>query len=148
MVGVTADESDDSIAALNQVLSEVIDVVQDVKQAHQKVPDTHALRGALDDLLADLRGWAGLLVDQDEVLGVSPLSRMPSVAGRTPATLWPGPATDQEVRDIVGQHLDRLEQHVASALAEQDDERSRAVLSAIQRGLLDQQSSLRDIIGG
>jgi len=138
----------DPTAALNEVLSEVIDVVQDVKQAHQKVPDTHALRARLDELLADLRSWAGLLADQDEVLGVSPLSRMPSVAGRTPATLWPGPATDQEVRDIVGQHLDRLADHVASALAEQDDDRSRAVLAAVQRGLLEQQRALRDLTGG
>jgi hypothetical protein len=147
MVGVTTGEPDDPIGSLNQVLSEVIDLVQDVKQAHQKVPRAHALRAALDDLFADLQRWARLLADQDEVLGVSPLSRMPSVAGRTPATLWPGPATDQEVRDIIGQHLDRLEHHVASALAVQDDDRSRAVLAAVQRELLDRRRSLGDITG-
>ena len=147
MVSVTTRESHDPIASLNQVLSEVIDVVQDVKQAHQKVPPNHALRAVLDELFADLQNWARLLVHQDEALGVSPLSSMPSVAGRTPATLWPGPATDQQVRDIVGQHLERLEHHVASALAEQDDDRSRAVLAAVQRGLLDHQRSLRDNSG-
>jgi DNA-binding ferritin-like protein len=144
---VTTSEPHDPTAALNQVLSEVIDVVQDVKQAHQKVASAHALHAVLDELFADLQNWARLLIEQDEVLGVSPLSSMPSVAGRTPLTLWPGPATDENVRDLVGEHLDRLEHHVASALAEQDDDGSRAVLAAVQRGLLDHQRSLRDITG-
>jgi len=142
---VTTASSQDPIGALNQVLSEVIDVVQDVKQAHQKVPYTHALRAVLDELLADLQSWARLLVGQDEVLGVSPLSSMPSVAGRTFVTLWPGPATDEEVRDLVGQHLDELEHHVALALAEQDDDGSRAALAAVQRGVVDHQKSLREL---
>jgi Ohr subfamily peroxiredoxin len=142
---VTTEASQDPIAALNQVLSEVIDVVQDVKQAHQKVSYTHALRAVLDELFADLQSWVRLLVDQDEVLGVSPLSSMPSVAGRTLVTLWPGPATDEEVRDLVGQHLDELEHHVALALAEQDHDESRAVLAAVQRGIVDHQKSLREI---
>jgi hypothetical protein len=142
---VTTAASQDPIGALNQVLSEVIDVVQDVKQAHQKVSYTHALRAVLDELFADLQSWARLLADQDERLGVSPLSSMPSVAGRTPVTLWPGPATDQEVRDVIGQHLDELEHHVALALAAQADGPSRAVLAAVQRGLVDRQKSLREI---
>jgi hypothetical protein len=144
---VTTPKPHDPTASLNQVLSEVIDVVQDVKQAHQKVSQTHALHAVLDGLFGDLQNWALLLVNQDEVLGVSPLSRMPSVAGRTPPTLWPGPATDENVRDIIGEHLDRLEHHVASALAEQDDDGSRAVLAAVQRGLVDHQRSLREITG-
>jgi DNA-binding ferritin-like protein len=143
MVSVTTPAPHDPIASLNQVLSEVIDVVQDVKQAHQKVSQTHALHAQLDDLFRDLQNWARLLVEQDEVLGVSPLSSMPSVAGRTPPTLWRGPATDEDVRNVVGEHLDRLGHHVASALAEQDDDGSRTALSAVQRGLLDHQRSLR-----
>jgi hypothetical protein len=137
----------DPIAALNQVLSEVIDVVQDVKQAQPKVASGHALHAELDELFADLRNWARLLVEQDEVLGVSPLSSMPSVAGRAPPTLWPGPATDDNVRDIIGEHLDQLEHHVTAAVADQDDDGSRGVLAAMQRGLRDHQTSLREVTG-
>jgi hypothetical protein len=135
----------DPTAALNQVLSEVIDVVQDVKQAHRKVPETHALHALLDQLFADLGTWAQLLVKQDEALGVSPLASMPSVAGRVPANLWPGPASDEEVRRILGEHLDRLGQHVAAALAEQTDDGSRAALADVERGLLGHRRALSEL---
>ena len=128
-------EPHDPNAALNQVLSEVIDVVQDVKQAYRKVPATHALHQVLDRLFDDVRTWIRLLMEQDLALGVSPLAMMPSVAGRTPLNLWPGAADDVQVRRIVGEHLDRLGQHLASALVEQDDEKSRSILEAIQREL-------------
>jgi DNA-binding ferritin-like protein len=100
---------DDPIAAFNQVLSEVIDTVLDVKQAHRRVPETHALHAVLDQLFADLRIWAWLLADQEQALGVSPLASMPSAADRTPPTPWHGAASDEEVRRIVGEHLDRLD---------------------------------------
>ena len=135
----------DPTAALNQVLSEVIDVVQDVKQAHRKVPETHALHAVIDRLFADLGTWARLLIERDETLGVSPLASMPSVAGRKPANLWPGAASDEEVRRIVDEHLDRLAQHVAAALAEQDDDGSRAALADVQRGLLAHRQALSQV---
>lgn len=133
---VSPSRRDDQIAALNQVLSEVIDTILDVGQAHRRVPQTHALNAVLDQLFADLRTWAGLLADQDQALGVSPLAYMPSAAGRTPPTRWHGAASDEEVRRIVGEHLDRLEEHVAAALAQQEDDGSRAALADVERGLL------------
>lgn len=145
VAGVSPPPPLDPTGALNQVLSEVIDVVQDVKQAHRKVPETHALHAVLDHLFDDLRAWAQLLIEQDEALGVSPLATIPSVAGRTPPNLWPRAATDEEVRQVVSDHLDRLGQHVAAALAEQEEEPSRAALAAVERGALAYRQTLSEL---
>jgi DNA-binding ferritin-like protein len=142
---VSPPRPDDPNAALNQVLSEVIDVVQDVKQAHRKVPETHALHAVLDGIFDDLRTWALLLSNQDEALGVSAMANMPTVAGRTPANLWPGAATDDDVRSIVAEHLDRLRQHVVAALTVQADDGSRAALAEVERGLLADQRKLAEL---
>ena len=136
---------DDPAAALNQALSEVIDAVLDVNQAHRRVPETHALHAVLDQLLDDLRTWARLLADQDQALGVSPLANMPTGAGRTPPHSWHGAASDEEVRGIVGEHLDRLEQHLADALAEQHDDQVRAALTEVERGLLVHRRALSEL---
>ncbi|MDQ6617474.1 MAG: hypothetical protein M3083_22690 [Actinomycetota bacterium] len=123
------------VAAFNQVLSEVIDLVQDVKQAHRKVPETHALHTELDQLFADLGSWARLLMDRDEALGISALAFMPSVAGRKPPNLWPGAISDGDARDLVADHLGRLEDHLSAALAEQDEPGLRTALSEVEQGL-------------
>ncbi|HEY4854085.1 MAG TPA: hypothetical protein VII22_25135 [Streptosporangiaceae bacterium] len=136
---------DDPAAALNRVLSEVIDAVLDVRQAHRRVPETHALHAVLDQLFDDLRTWARLLADQEQALGVSPLASMPSAAGRKPPHPWHGAASDEEVRRIVGQHLDRLGQHLAAALAGQQDDRVRAALGEVERGLLVHRRALSEL---
>jgi DNA-binding ferritin-like protein len=143
--GVSPPRRDDPTAALNQVLSEVIDAVLDVKQAHRRVPETHALHAVLDQLFGDLRTWARLLADQEQALGVSPLATMPSPAGRTPPHPWHGAASDEDVRRIVGEHLDRLGQHLAAALAEQQDDKVRAALAQVERGLLVHRRALSEL---
>ena len=123
---------------------EVIDLVQDVKQAHRKVAESHALHAELDQLFIDLRDWAQLLYEQDEALGVSPLASMPSVAGRTPPNLWPGEASDEEVRQLIDQHLGRLEEHVVATMAAVDDGPVRAALAGVEEGV----SAHRATLGG
>jgi DNA-binding ferritin-like protein len=126
---------DDPVAALNQVLNEVIDAVLDVRQAHRRVPETNALHALLDQLFADLRTWARLLADLDQALGASPLASMQSASGRTPPNPWHGAASNEEVRRIVGEHLDRLGHHLSAALAEQQDDKVRAALTDVERGI-------------
>jgi len=136
--------NDDATAALNQVLSEVIDLVQDVKQAHRKVPETHALHAVLDQLFVDLRTWAGMIMDEDELLGTSPLGSMPSVAGRVVPNLWPRAASDEDVHRVVGADLDRLAQHLAAARGAQSNEGAQTLLVQIEAGLAADRQLFRD----
>ena len=136
---------DDPAAVINQVLSEVIDAILDVRQAHRRVPETQALHAVLDQLFDDLRTWARLLADQDEALGVSPLASMPSGASRTPLNPWHGAASNEEVRRIVGEHLDRLAHYLSAALADQQDDNIRAALTEVERGVLADARALSDL---
>jgi DNA-binding ferritin-like protein len=142
---VSTPRHDDPAAAINQVLSEVIDAILDVKQAHRRVPETQALHAELDQLFDDLRTWARLLAEQDEALGVSPLASMPSGASRTPLNPWHGAASNAEVRRIVGEHLDRLAHNLSAALAEQQDDQVRAALTEVERGVLAHTRALSDL---
>lgn len=138
-----APPSDNPATALNEVLSEVIDLVQDVKQAQRKVPGSHALHAELDQLFVDLGAWARLLFEQDEALGISPLATMPSVAGRNPPNLWPGEATDEQVRALVDEHLGRLAEHVTAAMAAQPDGPARVALAEVEQGVSAHRTTLR-----
>jgi DNA-binding ferritin-like protein len=142
--GVSPPPRDDPAAALNQVLSEVIDAILDVRQAYRRVPETQPLHAELDQLFTDLRTWARLLADQDQALGVSPLASISTAAGRTPPTPWHGAATSEEIRRIVGEHLDRLGLHLTAALAEQQDDSVRAALTEVERGILAHRRALTD----
>lgn len=142
---VSPSQREDPAAALNQVLSDVIDAILDVRQAHRRVPETHALHALLDRLFADMRTWARLLADQDQALGVSPLASMTGASGRTPPSPWHGAASDEEVRRIVGEHLDRLGQHLGAALAEQQDDKVRATLTEVERGILAYRRALSEL---
>jgi DNA-binding ferritin-like protein len=144
-IRVSTPRHDDPAAAINQVLSEVIDAILDVRQAHRRVPETQALHAVLDQLFDDLRTWARLLADQDEALGVSPLASMPSGASRTPLNPWHGAASNEEVRRIVGEHLDRLAHYLSAALAEQQDDQVRAALTEVERGVLAHARALSDL---
>jgi DNA-binding ferritin-like protein len=142
---VSPAERKDLTAAVNQVLSDVIDAILDVRQAHRRVPETQALHALLDQLFADLRAWARLLADQDQALGVSPLASMSSPSGRTAPNPWRGNASNEEVRRIVGGHLDRLGEHLAAALAVQQDDKVQAALAEVEQGILAYRRALSEL---
>jgi len=140
---MTSASPHDPMAALNEVLSEVIDMVMALRQAHRKVPETHALHAELDQLFSDARGWAELLMAADTARGVSALDYMPSVAGRQRPDLWHGPVDDEAVRRVVAEQLDRLAEHLRAALSEQDDDRLQELLDRISAELQSHLDALR-----
>jgi len=132
---MTSASQHDAMAALNEVLSEVIDVVMALRQAHRKVPETHQLHAELDQLFSDAKTWAERLVEVDTARGVSALDYMPSVAGRQRSSLWQGRVSDDEVRRVVTEQLSRLGEHVSAALSSQDDALVRDLLDRISAEL-------------
>jgi DNA-binding ferritin-like protein len=140
---MSAPVPEDPLAELNRVLSDVIDAIREVKQAEWKVPKAHELHADLDRLFSDLVTWKSLLSERDAALGVSPLAFMPTVEGRAVFNLWPGDPTDEEVRTVVDQHLELLEDHVSRARTKQRDEGSESVLAQIQSGVATHRRTLR-----
>jgi DNA-binding ferritin-like protein len=116
-------------------LSDIIDVMTDVKQAAQNVPRARELHEELDQLLQDLKTWATLLVDREGELGSSPIGSVVTVAGRKLANLWPGNPTEDEVRRTILEYLERLSGHLVAARGQQGDEGTAALLKGIQQQL-------------
>ena len=86
-MGVTA--PDETLAALNSVLSEVIDIVREAKRSRWLASSQPTLQAEFDLLFDDARSWAQLLIDRDEAHGVSPLVSMETPAERTPPDFHP-----------------------------------------------------------
>jgi hypothetical protein len=70
---------------------------------------------------------------------------MTGAGGRTPPSPWHGAASDEEVRRIVGEHLDRLGRHLGAALTEQQDDKVRAALTEVERGILAYRRALGEL---
>jgi len=132
---MTKSNQGDPVAAFNEVLSEVIDSIYEVKQAYRKVSSASELHDELGNLLNDLVSWKTLLGDRDLAMGVSALSFMSSADGRRPLNLWPGNPTFDEVRALVDEHLNQLANHLAAVLSQQVDEESRNALADVLRGM-------------
>ena len=128
---MTSASRSDPMAAVNDVLNEVIDVAMALRQAHHAVPESHELHAEIDLLFSDARTWAELLMEADAARGVSALDYMPSVAGRQRPHLWHGQVSDDEVREVVTGQLERLAGHLRAALSEHDDSRARDLLERI-----------------
>ena len=131
------------MAAVNDVLSEVIDVAMALRQAHRRVPEAHELHAELDQLSSDARAWAELLMEADTAHGVSALAYMPSVAGRQRPDLGHGSLSDDDARRILAQQLDRLASHLLAALSQTEDDHIRDLLNHINAELQAHLATLR-----
>lgn len=132
----TSEESaNDPLSALNQVLSEVIDLAVTTRQAGHAVPRGHELHAELDRLFASARSWAEQLVGVDSAMGVSALAYMTSPTGRLPSGPQPSQGSEEEVDRAVGQQVGRLAGHVRAAMGQQQDPRVREVLGRIDTEL-------------
>ena len=68
-----------------------------------------------------------------------------SVAGRKPPNLWPGEASDEAVRRLIDDHLDRLDQHLRAIDTSGQDARFREIIDGIGRGVLDHRKALSEL---
>src|SRR5580693_6267330 len=128
---MTEESSSEQVTALNQVLSEVIDVAVATRQARHAVPEGHRLHAELDRLSASARSWAEQLVDADSALGVSALAYMTSPTGRLSSAPQSRPGSEEEVSRAITGQLKRLAAHVSAMIAQQEDDRVREMLERL-----------------
>jgi DNA-binding MarR family transcriptional regulator len=140
---MTPESPRDPMGAVNEVLSEVIDVVLALRQAHRRVPEAHELHAELDQLFSDAKSWAELLMEADTARGVSALAYMPTVAGRQRPDLGHGSLSDDDVRRILAEQLDRLATHLLAALSQPEDDQIRDLLNRINAELQAHLAALR-----
>jgi DNA-binding ferritin-like protein len=140
---MTQESPRDPMAAVNELLSEIIDVALALRQAHRRVPEAHELHAQLDELVSDARSWAELLMEADTARGVSALAYMPSVTGRQRPDLGHGSLSDDDVRRILAERLDQLASHIRAALAQPEDDDIRDLLNRINAELQAHLTALR-----
>ncbi len=138
-MGVAA--PDETLAALNSVLSEVIDIVREAKRSRWLASSEAGLQAEFDRLFDDARSWAQLLIDRDEAHGVSPLVSMVTPAERTPPPLTPDGSV-QETREVLVHHLEKLREHIGAALQQPQDDDVRQALDQVERAVTTHQEAL------
>ena len=88
-----------------------------------------------------MRGFASYRLGADPATEVPPCGLVRGHARRARPYLY----SDEEVRRLIDEHLDRLGQHVTAALASQSDEDSRVVLAGVDRELLVHRRKLAEL---
>jgi hypothetical protein len=120
---------------LSTVLDELIDLVQQVKQARWRFGSSVPLRDELDSLFDDVRSWARRLIEEEEDHGHSPLDSMRTASVRQSTLGISGIATAEDVRRALDGTLERVGEHLTRALALQADSELRAALTDVDDGL-------------
>lgn len=126
---------DDPLAALNAVLNEIIDFVREVKDARWRFGAAGSLHAELDSLFGDAKSWAAHLVEVDDDHDRSPLASMPTPSERRSSSLRPHISTVDDVRRELDDVLDRLDHHLAGAVALQVDADLRDALADVENGV-------------
>lgn len=105
--------TDAAVHDLQAMLDELIDVVQDVKQAHYVVAQRDPFHAELDALFDDLRTWAGELAARSAEAGGS-LGGMTTAAGHRPKALFPRERDDRTIAKALLGPLRQAEDHARS----------------------------------
>jgi DNA-binding ferritin-like protein len=135
--------------AREAVLSELVDLAMQVKQAHWKVPQS-PLHEELDALMVACRQWLGELMDRLASLGESPLGPVTTVAGRRMPPMFPaGPVAEGDVLSFFLEHLAgaaaRTGEHLERVRGTDPD--AEKLLAEILDGLAAHQARVRALAG-